>query len=510
MPKFKTYNQNQLMLLPPDIKDWIPSDHICFVINDIVDNLNIDCIEKTYSENGCPAYDPRMLMKTMFYAYTQGIRSSRKIERASCENIVFRYLSANQIPDHGTINLFRKNHLNELENLFSQIVILCDGLNIIDPTDISIDGDIIQASASGKNTYGKEAIAKTKKRIKEILSQAEQIDDEENKKYGNKKKGYTEMPEKLKDPETRQKEIYKLKNKLSKIEDAEEAIDKKQDQAKTKNEKQLSKNSTHNTTDPEANLMKMKNGKTFKPAYNVQVATSNQVVTGYEISDSSSDTNMLLPLIDESEKNTGKKVKKTKADAGYFSKENINGLKEKDIDGYIPDQTKALEERQERNNEIPKYDKRNFKYDEQKDEFTCPQNKQLIHKYTHKNIKKYICSNCNGCPVKDQCTKAKNRQIGIDAVFENVKQKMREKLNSDEGKKKYLERMSEVEPIFGNITYNQCANHFLCRGKPMVKIEFGLSCIAHNFVKIANWIKNQGKNIKDIQLDTLMRLQATA
>ena len=223
MPKFKQYNQSQTMLLPPNITDWIPENHRCFVINEIVNRLNISCIENTYSDNGASAYEPRMLIKVIFYSYVKGIRSSRKIEDLTHENIVYRYLSANQFPDHGTINLFRKNHLKDLENLFAQIVVLCDGLGIIDPTDISIDGSIFKANASKKSTYDKETIAKLKKKIGEILQEAEQIDKEEDQKYGEKR-GYSEMPEKLKDPETRKKEIERLQEKMKQLEEADQAI----------------------------------------------------------------------------------------------------------------------------------------------------------------------------------------------------------------------------------------------------------------------------------------------
>ena len=152
MPKFKEYSQSQTMLLPPNITDWISKDHQCFVINEIIDKLNINCMENTYSDNGASAYDPRMLIKVIFCSYAKGIRSYRKIEDLSCENIVYRYLSANQFPDHKIINLFRNDHLKELENLFAQVVVLCDGLGIIDPTDVSFDGSIFKVSASKKST----------------------------------------------------------------------------------------------------------------------------------------------------------------------------------------------------------------------------------------------------------------------------------------------------------------------------------------------------------------------
>ncbi len=496
------------MLLPPNLTDWIPNNHICFVVNDIVDNLNLDSVENTYSNNGSSAYDPRMLIKVIFYSYAKGIRSSRRIEEMAGENIVCRYLSANQCPDHGTVNLFRKNHLKNLENLFAQIVILAAGLNIADPTDIAIDGSVFKASASKKATYDQEAIAKLKQRIRKVLQEAEEIDEEEDKKFGPKR-GCNEMPDKLKDPVARQKEIKRLQNKMKQLEEANKAIDEKQKQARTKAEKELSRNNTHNITDQDAKLMKMKKGRTFQPAYNGQIATSNQIIVAYDVTDDGADTNCLMPMIEKIENISKKKVKKVKADSSYFSANNLDSITEKKIDAYIPDQAKSLEERQERNNEIPKYDRRNFKYDQGQDEFTCPENKRLPLVEKGGKIKKYVCSDCLGCPVKAQCAKGNNRQICLNHKFEKYKSAMREKLNSQEGKNKYLERMSDVEPVFGNLIANQKAGNFLCRGKPMVKIEFGLSCIAHNLVKIANWIKNnhrEGNN--EIQLAALMRLPA--
>jgi len=474
MPKFKDYNQNQSMLLPPNLLDSLPANHICFVINDIVDKLDVRLIESSYSEEGCPAYNPRMLVKLIFFSYARGIRSSRKIEELAAENIAYRYLSANQRPDHGTINLFRKKHLDKLEDIFSSVVILCDGLGMVDLSDISIDGAIFRANASRHKTYDQEDISRLKKKIRKILQEAQKIDEQEDKQFG-KNKGYNDMPEKLVNPETRQAEIKRLQDKLNKIKKAEIAIKQKQAKAKGAEEKKATNNRTHNTTDPDARLMKLKNGKSYRPAYNGQVAAGNQVIVAYDITDDARDINLLKPMIDKTKANTGKEVKTVKADSGYFNRQDIDAMeKEKRINIYIPDPDKAREEYQERNNETPKYGRRNFKYDQKKDEFTCPRNKRLPLVRTDKGTKKYICQSCGNCPVKSQCTKGKNRYINFNPQLEESKAKMREKLNTEDGKRKYLERMSEVEPVFGNIIYNQNAGHFLCRGKPMVKIEFGL------------------------------------
>ena len=130
----------------------------------------------------------------------------------------------------------------------------------------------------------------------------------------------------------------------------------------------------------------------------------------------------------------------------------------------------------------------------------------IINRDKHDKTKiinqRYFCDDCEKCRVKKLCTAAKRKQICVDWTLEKLKTKMRAKLNTTEGKRKYLERMSDVEPVFGNIKHNQKCENFLCRGRPMVKIEFGLTAIAHNFIKIANWVKNSGNKQ---QFDILMR-----
>ena len=368
---------------------------------------------------------------------------------------------------------------------------------------------MLKANASRKKTYRAEDLVKLKKKIKGILTEAEKKDEEEDEKYG-KGKGYNDMPEHLIDRKERQQEIERLLEKLKKIEIAEQEIVEKQKEAKTTEEKNRKNSQSHNLTDGGAALMKMKDGKVYKPAYNGQVSASNQVVVAYGVSDDNVDTPLLMGMINTSERNTGIRVKKVKADASYFSKANIEKLEEKGIDGYIPDRDKQREEKQEKAKEIPAYDRRNFTYEATADEYVCPENQRLKLVRTDQGTKKYMSRSCGECPVKSNCTQGKNRYVTIDPQLDKYKTEMRKKLNTEKGKATYVERMSEVEPVFGNIIYNQNAGHFLCRGKPMVKVEFGLSCIAHNLIKIANWLKEKNQTIRELQLAPLMRLPAVA
>jgi len=218
-----------------------------------------------------------------------------------------------------------------------------------------------------------------------------------------------------------------------------------------------------------------------------------------------------LPMIASAEANTDRPAAVVKADSSYFSKDNIRGINHKDIDGYIPDREKTIEEKQLRQKTIPTYDKRNFSYDEAADRYQCPQGKFLdLSAVAQSGVKKYMCHDCPNCPVKSQCIRGKHRYIVVDPEIERYKTNMRAKLNTGRGKRKYLERMSDVEPVFNNIKCNLNAGQFLCRGKPKVKIEFGLTCLAHNLTKIANWVKQNQEKWQNIQLAAIARSRVPA
>jgi transposase len=527
MPNFKQYNQSQLMLLPPDIRDTIPTDHIGFVINDVVDTLNLSTIEHTYTNTngGASAYSPRLLIKVLFYAYATGIRSSRFIEKYCRENLVFLYLSAGACPDHGTINLFRKKHLTGLETIFAHIVILLGQMNMTDFSNISIDGSIFQASASKKNTFNREEITKWKKRIKKILKEAEDIDKEEDKQYGKDNRGTDQIPARLKDPKTRQAEIKRLVEKMNKLNTANKKIKDKQNKVKNKTTliRKASQHNNHNIIDEDANLMKLKNTKAVKPAYNGQITTSNQIILAYDIVDKAIDEPSLIPMIEKTQTNTNQPVYTLKADCGYWSKDNIKELttNHTTIDAFIPDRRKSFEEKGIRDNTLPKHHRTRFTYDKDKDIFISP-NKDIYRlKITNRDKQGNIISqryfreqtidktkinitNKDKGPEKTKDIPPK--QICIDWELEHYKTTMRNKLNTKKGKQIYLQRMSEVEPVFGNIKHNQKLTTFLCRGKPIVKTEFGLSCIAHNLTKLTHYLKNKEHRQ---QFNLLLKQRAT-
>jgi len=302
-------------------------------------------------------------------------------------------------------------------------------------------------------------------------------------------------------------QIEKLKNKLVKFEEAKSRIEEKQTKASDKDLK-LTKNKTSNTTDPDANLMQMKD-KSYKVAYNCQFAAAGQIITAYDITDDPIDTHSLQTMVKKTIENTKQNLKVAKADAGYFNQDNIEFLKENKIEAFIPDTFKKDDEKKEKENKIFSYDSKYFTYDEGKDEFTCPEGKVLkFKKKEDRGRRQYLCSSCSCCPKKSLCTKASARRIKVNHDLNKLRQEMREKLNSPEGKAKYEERMWEIEPVIGNLKHNQKLTTFLCRGKKKVSVELGLSCTAHNLIKIFNGLKKKEIQREEINLSSLMRLKA--
>ena len=310
-------NRDQLMLLPPSINDFVEDGHITRTIDEIVERLDTKAIENQYSELGRPAFHPKMLLKVLLYAYGSGLRASRKIEDACKSNLYYMYLSGMQVPDFWTICLFRRRFANEVEGLFCQVVRLCVEMGITRLGRISLDGSKLRASASAKRTKTKAEIEKLMRRVREeinkALAEAEAIDEEENRLYGDRRGD--ELPKEIRKKEVRLKRLDEALKRLE--EDEKEKV---------------------NLTDAEANFMQERHG-VIKPAYNCQVAaTPEQVIVAYDTVCDATDIKQLEPMVEKVEENTGERVEEVKADCGYASEGNYEyAVETKKIDIYMPD-----------------------------------------------------------------------------------------------------------------------------------------------------------------------------
>jgi len=473
---FKEYNQDQPFLLPLSLHDFLSEGHLARVINEVVNELSLEELYARYSDLGCTAYHPQMMLKVLFYGYATGERSSRVIAQRLRSDVAYMYLSALQQPDFRTINRFRKDNSEILRDLFVQIVRLCVEMGMVSVGTIAIDGTKLKANASYRNTKRAatldEEIKTIDKQIGSILKECEETDSKEDEAMGEDKSIY-DISEELNDRQ-------KLKDRLKK---AKEKITK-------------TKLKEINLTDEESTTM-LHRGYKPEPSYNGQIAVeeTNGVIVAATLTNSS-DYESLRELIEDTETNAGDRPEEVLADSGYSSYENFQYLEEKGIEGYIPDQ--EMESIRKGTCRNPEFQKSRFRYNEADDTYTCPMGKSLTYKGLmkrggHPDIRIYRCKECPNCERKTECTKAEQRTISLDPR-ECLMQKMRERLDTKEGRQKYAKRKYIVEPIFGDMKYNRNMRNLLLRSKLKAKGEFLIMCIAHNLRKIAKHLTKSGSS----------------
>jgi len=504
----RAYNNKELLLFPASIGDFLPKEHIAHVVDEVVEQLDLTAYYNKISNVGNPSYHPLMMIKIWFYAYVTKTYSSRKIEEKLYTDVAFIYLAGMQKPDFKTISEFRRKYAEELRNSFVEIVEICHRLGMIDLDVISLDSKVTKANASASRTYTEDELIKEQqeieKAIKKFLDKANQIDDEEDKKYGPDKRSY-ELLEDIRDKEQR---IKKLKQIVEQLKQARQKL--KQD-----NKRKI------NLTDNDAQFQKDKTKKVIGYRCHIAVDAKQQIIVANDVTEKQADQDQLLPmvnqvievadkikqtdkqsLIDNTSSNIAQEESKIKvvADSGYSSGSNLKELQkyEDKIDAYIPDQTYQAKIR---NKKISPFEKDNFVYDETTDEFICPLGNKL-HYFSSKRkngqtIKIYRCNNSKNCKYFAQCTTSLRGRIIEVYENEHLIKQMRQKLSTEEAKKIYIIRKITAEPVLGNISHNLCFKEFLLRGIKKVKTEFSLICTAHNLLKIAKFIKELGVTLKE-------------
>ena len=225
---FLPYQPNQPFLLPPDLRDWLPEDHLALFVGDVIDVLDLSPIINVYNANvangGRHPHHPIILSKLIVYGYCTGKVSSRKLERATHEEVPFRVLAANNHPDHDTIAHFRKRQLLELAGLFLQVLKMAQKMGMVKLGHVALDGTKIKANASKHKAMSYERLveaeAKLKGEVDALLKAAEATDAEEDAKFGKGKRG-DEMPPELKRRVSRLKKIIEAKAALEQAARAE-------------------------------------------------------------------------------------------------------------------------------------------------------------------------------------------------------------------------------------------------------------------------------------------------
>jgi len=503
--KFKTYSRQQIPLLPATYEDKIPANHPVRIVDAVVEKIDLRKLYSTYKGGGTSSHNPKMLLKAIIYAYITNTYSSRKIEEAIKSDVRFIWLCGNCEPDHNTINRFRGEKVSEvLKNIFKQIVLLLAEEGLVSLKDAYVDGTKIEANANRYTFVWGNAIKTSKERmvkqLDELWEYAQGIAKEELKDTApldfktidadKVKETVQAIEEVIKDKEISKK----VKQKLAY---AKKKFPVKLDEYKVKEEILDGRNS-YSKTDNDATFMRMKedhmkNGQ-LKPGYNVQITTNNQIITNYDTFANPTDTLTLTSHIESFKQLYGEAPETVTADSGYGSEQNYECLEENNCTAYVKYNHFHQEQQGKRLKKYP-FAVEHLHYNQEQDYYVCPMGQHMnnIGTYTRKNdsgfeqtISRYRAKNCQGCPLRGVCHKAKgNRIIEVNHNLNRHKQRAREKLTSEAGIAHRKQRAADVEAVLGNIKQNKGFRRFMLRGKEKVTTELGLIAIAHNLKKKA-------------------------
>lgn len=465
--RFRAYNLNQRLLLPPDMREWVPAGHLAEFVNDLVEQLDLSPIIKPYDEGeqrGQPPYHPVMMVKLLLYGYCTGRMSSRKLEQACYDDVAMRMLTGNQQPDHASIAEFRVRHLETLKGLFVQVLRVCEKAGLVKLGRVAIDGTKIKANAAQRHTHSYGVLNKMERElereVKRLLAEAEATDREEDERYGKGQRG-DELPAELRDRTTRLAKIKAAKAALEAEAKEAEAADRAQ--AAQEKERRAAGEAVivhkrakkwvktaegaiaplpqrqRNWTDLDARLMKdtAAGGGVFLPAYNPQLAVDDeaQIIVAAQVSQAGNDMNELVPTLLLVKENLGRLPEKVLADAGYFSPASIADERLQEVDLYV------------RPNKPGR----------------SPSPAPLPP----------------GTPPPK--LSYKRRRAAHNA---EIRAAMTAKLAAPEAKALFKQRSQIVEPAFAAIKHVRGFRQFLLRGKEKVSGEWSLVCLTHNLMKL--------------------------
>jgi transposase len=468
----RAVDRDQVFLMPPSVRDWLPEDHLAWFVLDVVDELDLGAFYGTYRADGRggAVYDPAMVLAVLLYAYCTGERSSRRIERQLIDDVAYRVLAANQLPDHATLARFRARHQDAIAELFAQVLGLCVAEGLVATGVVSIDGTKIEANASAWSNRTRRQIAD------EILAEAEAIDASEDAVHGERRGD--ELPERWADRRDRRARLREALRQL----DAEGASNWESYQAertvkeaelgrklpgrKPTRRSRLGKDRHVNTTDPDSRMLRARNR--FVQGYNAQVAVSaDQIVVAAEVTNAANDTTMFAPMVTATEANLSAgdrpvDVGAYAADAGYWSVPNATLDTTAEILIAPVPATNGITDPDD-----PRVEARNQVLDRLEAGELTLQAAATEMGVSHTWVRK----------LRD------HRRSG-EADPARLRKEMLDRLASDDARTLYAKRKITAEPVFGNIKANLRFRRFSRRSTSAVTSEWRLICSVHNLLKL--------------------------
>jgi transposase len=450
---FQPYQQDQVLLLPPSLDEWVAEDSMARFINDIVEHMEshgeLADFYAHYRPDGwgAAAFHPLLMLKVLLYCYCNGVTSSRKI-RAGLENdVAVRYLSANQQPDFRTIALFRRRHLEALDGLFVKVLALCREMGMVELGRVALDGRKVPGGAALDQNRTLEGI---EREVAGLLAKAEEDDRAEDARFGEDSRG-DELPEALRRKGSRLERLREAQRQLEEKakkqrETQQNKIDQRSEEEKKSGRKKrgrkprapqevVNDEAKANVTDPDSRILKTRSHGHIQ-GYNGQAMAdcASQVIVAQSLTQEQNDQHQLAPMLEACAQQAGAPPQQVLADAGYANDENL-AL-----------QTETTE----------------------------------LFVATQKDYKQR-------CAMRE--TPAPDESIPPNAT---PRQRMEHKLQTEQGRQAYRQRASTIEPVFGQMVTSGLVR-FCLRGFEKVRAEWSLWCTTHNLKKLwrAGWSATQ-------------------
>lgn len=453
-------DRGQSTFLPELLDDYVDEDNPVRVVDVFVDQLDLGGLgfERVQpAVTGRPAYHPSVLLKLYIYGYLNRIQSSRRLEREAQRNVELMWLTGRLRPDFKTIANFRKDNGKPIRNVCRQFIVLCQQLDLFSDAVVAIDGSKFKAVNSSDRNF---TDAKLKRRMEEIESNISrylaELDTADRQEPAAAKSKRIRLEDK----------ILALKSQMATLKEIEAKL-------KETGETQIS------LTDPDARSMITRGSGIV--GYNVQTAvdTRHHLIVEHEVTNTGSDRDQLSGMAQKARTAIGTTSLTAIADRGYFKGEEILACHEAGISTLVPP-TKTSGAKAD-----GRFDKADFVYDPQKNEYRYPAGQSLIWRFVsvEKGMKnhRYWSSNCKGCPLKEKCTPSAQRRV-TRWERQDVLDEMQTRLEQNPDAMRI--RRSTVEHPYGTIKAWMGATHFLTKGLEHVKTEMSLHVLAYNFKRL--------------------------
>lgn len=481
---FLAGDRDQLLLMPPSVADWLPSDHLAWFVLDVVSELELTAFRAGYRADGRggAAYHPELMLAVLIYAYCVGERSSRRVERRLVEDVAFRVVAANQRPDHATLARFRVQHQEAIADLFGQVLVVCARAGMLRSGLVAIDGTKLAANASARanRTVGQLTEELAGEAAEEVLAQAAATDAAEDAAEAAAAADAAASGEDPPDERLRQRgggRRARLRQVLAELQAEQEAKSFDTHMAKRAAAEQATgarmggrapkATSKHyrsrqrgNVTDPDSRLLKTRHG--YRQGYNAQaVATTDQLVVAAEVTNHADDAPAYGPTITAAKRNVracgGKRVRRVVADAGYWSKANatLPGV-ESFIAPTRVDKLRAAAEADQHRRDV-------------------------MDRLEAGDIDRRQAREALGLSDSSLRGMLRRRQDGDP---DSATSAMIAKLDTTRGRDTYRKRSATIEPVFAQVKHNRGITRLSRRGLAAADSEWKLICATHNLLKM--------------------------